>query len=237
MKRCLLSLIGGVLLLASLFVNIPAATVACENLSPEEQTRLVKQLDFRAVEDKTLLNDGMVTFDVSEKHEIAIGLLNDVILILDKNFQIFRMYQFNPCGSYYIYWEGENLCLYFIRGDYLYTISQQGHISNVQKVAQESNDDLNKELQSRTSLERDGITYKATKTKNVLSNFFAGYSYDTLTLRKTDGDEIIVFHADKNSNSRVAWVFLIVFGIIMVCALSFFLFIPKQIRKRKTYKP
>ena len=93
MKRCLLSLIGGVLLLASLFVNIPAATVACENLSPEEQTRLVKQLGFRAVEDKTLLNDGMVTFDVSEKHEIAIGLLNDVILILDKNFQIFRMYQ------------------------------------------------------------------------------------------------------------------------------------------------
>jgi hypothetical protein len=201
----------GLLLYMFLFFNIwiitaEAASIGMEtcDISAEEKTAILDTIDLQVIQ-VTDAEQGIHCFDVSQNHTVALGF-DSRIYVYDANGEFRYGFRFQRDGAYGIAFHGEQLTIFFLRGNVLVTFDSTGNCVDIQKaVSTEKNHVAIKELLNRTEKEVAGKQYSLER------NFEIGDSYARLIMKDEVGTETILY--DASSNHSIGQIALIVFVV------------------------
>lgn len=216
-------------------------------ITQEEKEKCIENLNFQVVayDPEQYKNAWMTAVDVSQSEMIAVAYNNESIVIADKDFNVDRVFQFDSRQlSYYINWNGNNLELFFNRGDKIFTFSADGEILDVNAF------DVGCEAARHASEKKRDIIKETTYElrHSNLSMKLAGTKYDNLVKIDSEGNENILFQSENTVPVKDIGFFVIYFGglsffMIYFGGLSFFavlipvaIIVPIKLRNRFTNK-
>lgn len=204
------------------------------NVSQADQQQYWDRLALEAAELEDEIHDRIVSFDVSEDGLILLALEGDQIIVLDDQYRQIQHFHFTDSGSYHVQWNGNNILLYRVRSDLLFETTIDGDLVSVKRVRQSAtNTRLINEVETRTEIQRNGVTYRAHK-ESGLTGFFQGYSYNQLCKVLPDGKEETIVQINEGASHKIISVYLPIalFALIPTTIIIGGVIIPRRIRKK-----
>ena len=153
----------------------------------DEKQRTLDYIQLKRI-DKEAKNADIDSFDISSSGNIAVHLKNDVINVYDKNGSYLFGYTFYDEGDEEVYWEDDELCIYFYRG--LKKAVIRGDDISIYKISQ---GEVPIDLFDRSlDLEYDGNKY-ILESKNSV--------YDTFKAVYPNGNEQVILDVSKKDSA------------------------------------
>ena len=228
-----------ILLISLLTLAVSAAGLSDltgEAVTDETQLRQYQErLSFSAADATGAITDRIVSFDVNDDGRILLALENDQLAVLDQNGTQLYRFTFSESGSYYVQWKGEHILLFSVRGDLLFELTLDGDLVSAASIKRSTdNTIILDDVQHRTEIQRNGVTYRVTKDKGIVG-LFQGYTYDRLCRVSENGTEeeiaaVSEGELQKHTPTILPIIFLICVPLIIVIGG---VIIPKAIRARK----
>ena len=131
-----LAVLAAVMVVFSLSLRVTAAsaTLETQEYPPESVESFVGNIDVKLISSEPS-KGGIYCFDVCEDGRIAIGYDNkDVISVYSHDGDFLYGYSFDCSGKFYVLWEGEEICIFFIRSDVLMKLDSEGNCIDCLKV-------------------------------------------------------------------------------------------------------
>lgn len=202
-----------------------------EILSPDEENSFRSRFEISLLQDEPKKRP-IVRFDVNETGQIAVGSENFstkyiCVYAADGNFQY--GYCFDWGGSFSIEWDGNNILIYLVRGDYIISVNPSGVIETILRVP--------------TTIENSIYYNKTHPTKRLVGDTeyiikndigFLGWlasSYSRLVVKESDGTETIIYDVNTEQLVRAIMIFIFVLTILIIgvfCLRKEFLRLRKQ---------
>lgn len=82
-------------------------------------------ISFREIEPTENMGK-IVSFDVA--NQILLAFSSQKIAVCDTSGKILKAFEFQTYGNYYVQWCGDDIQIYFVRGDSLLTVTQDGEL-------------------------------------------------------------------------------------------------------------
>lgn len=202
-------------------MTVGAASIGMEatDISVEEKTAILDTIDLQVIQE-TDVEQGIHCFDVSQNNTVALGF-DSRIYVYDADGEFQYGFSFQRDGAYGIAFHGEQLTIFFLRGNVLVTFDSTGNCVDIQKaLSTEKNHVAIKELLDRTEKEVEGKRYSLER------NFEFGDSYARLIM-KDEVDTVTILY-DASSIHSIGQIALIVFIV------SFFLMVIRGCIQKST---
>lgn len=186
------------------------ATVSCTQalaVSSEDQSARLINADAKSLWDnislKVIVEEPSVApiscFDVNTEGQVALGFQTNnkkTIAIYSNDKTFLYGYTFYCNGSYYVFWEQDHICIYFIRGRVVVSVDKDGNCISVSSADDAVNiDRLN--IIEAASKEVDGIRYY------LENDMIIGDTFGRLCVQKSDGTELVFYDATELHNARI----------------------------------
>lgn len=167
-------------------MSVSAADMGYETLPlpQEEIDRIWDDIEFEVMSNHASLDEfstSIITFDVSEDHNIVMGLRGDVlggdgfrrdkIVVINSSGEVLHYYTFSESGNFHVMWHKDNILLHSERGRDITEISLDGKLVNYMLL--NSHSSKNSELEEafrKNKMVVDNYTYK------MVGSFWGGVS-------------------------------------------------------------
>lgn len=203
--------------------NVFAMNTGCstEELTSEERNHVLSHMIVRVIKeepDKGLIN----CFDVNKDGMIAIGLETAAAsekhtICVYSNSGIFQYgYTFEDEGDYGIEWDGNNIIIFFYRGDLIVAVSPEGEILECLRAQDtvENNSYLNQHIRAnKRSIE--GTEY-ILKNRYKLMTILSPH-YSQLVAIKSTGEKSVLYDASELQLYRIIVGGLIFLFVFLLC--------------------
>lgn len=159
-------------------------------------------------------------FDVNENGLIAIGCedsVNKTIGIYTSDGVFQYGYKFKDNGSFGVEWDGDNIIIYFVRGDIAATVNTEGKVENILEIQNtiENNSYWNHFVFS-TKRKVGDIEYTLKNDMGVFNIFASSYSQLVVTNASEEERVIYDVNATHFFNIIVVFVGILLFGYLVV---------------------
>lgn len=185
----------------------PSASAMVENLetiprSEEDMVNYLEAIKLEVVHEEPQPST-IYTFDVNQDGLLVVGdgAWTSASVYSPEGKYLYG-YKFDIYGSHAVFWNGENVCIYFIRGGILATFDENGTCMDFRKLTTGAgNSDFIKSLNGTTERTVGGITYKMERDIPVL-----GYAR---IVAYEDGQEPRILY-DATQSHNVETIFKII---------------------------
>lgn len=188
--------------------------LSSEELEQEKQTSNITLLDKIPEEMK------IESFDVNEKGMVALKFFNGItsncyIGVYDASGKFQYGYLYTSYGSTAVEWDGDNLNIYFVREDLVYSVNANGEIEDVLGVKNTSGNSeyCSNHMQAKKKTMGD-LEYRITNIPRI-SNLVAE-SYSQLVVKNADGEETVLYDAFENGHDMTLREGLVYAGLVIV---------------------
>lgn len=219
-KSSLLFVLVFILFMGAMEVNAMDTGFETKPLSAEEKNAFIANSNIQLL-DKEPTPRPIECFDVNDNHLIAIGqnTTNLKTICVYSNEGAFQYgYTFNCRGSFGLEWDGDNINIYFVRGDVIASVTPNGEVLEVCDVPNttENNTYINHAIHSAQRIVDD--TVYSIRNDIGLLKFFSS-SYSKLVVTDAGGGETIIYDV---SAKQLAKTIAILFGVaLFVCIVIF----------------
>ena len=127
----------GIIFITVLFNSLDSHSNFTRFPVEEDEEKIISTINLRLTDED--IESTVSCFDVNEDHIIATGttLTNNhtsYIRVFTANDEFLYGFFFYTSGSFVLEWQGDNLGIYLIRGDYYITVNSGGEILSLEKV-------------------------------------------------------------------------------------------------------
>lgn len=160
----------------------------------------------------------IVSFDVSEKGELAVAFNNNKIVIFDTDCKPIGMMKTSIVGTYYIFWKESNLCIYLSRGDCIIEVTSEGKLVSSKRVidSAESNRFINY-LPRRNNYIVGNYKYTASRNIGFLNIFMPYKTYSKIERINVNSEEMVtIVDTGKSVGQKVGVILAIVILMIVI---------------------
>lgn len=165
------------------------------------------------------LNNPIVCFDISKSHELLIGFDDYSIVITDTECNVFKKYSFDYEGSFFLFWNNNNIGLILGRSDLLIEISPSGELIEISRININESEIVS--LWNGFGVEHsfcvDGKIYTVKNDVGIIT-FLTG-SYSQLTVEDENENTIVLF--DSGLQDEVKYLGCAFFVVIICGFLAF----------------
>ena len=186
-------------------------------------------ISFREIEPTENMGK-IVSFDVA--NQILLAFSSQKIAVCDTSGKILKAFEYQTYGNYYVQWCGDDIQIYFVRGDSLLTVTQDGELASCIAVNPDraTNETSIQKLEHKTTCEISGVTYKIQKGRPILE-LLSGYKYTQMVKIDNTGRETILYDCTAQYSSETPTIIVL---IIMCCLIMFTIVIYWQKNGRKS---
>lgn len=162
----------------------------------------------------------IVGFDVSKNGELAIALRNHSIVVFDKNNEPKGTLKFSVEGSFFVFWNESNLCIYLVRGGDIVEVTTTGRLVSTNEFSNSVDaDEFCRMLKKKNNLTYDNYTYVASNNNIMLKLFMPSHEYTVLErYDKRSNSKTVVLDSSKRNLMIVVLITL----FITIISLSFY---------------
>ncbi|MBQ6172737.1 MAG: hypothetical protein IJK58_03740 [Clostridia bacterium] len=231
----LLPLLFVIIIFLSLSVSAAGDGFITEPLTEEQVERILKNTNITALNAEPT-KQAIICFDVSDNGLIAVGYeINSggIICVYTIEGEFQRGYKFRDPGSFLLGFSGENLNIYFVRGECVITINPEGEVEKVLKIIPKNKENRQywSYLETPRIHEVNGVKIFLRKDMGFLFNLFSP-SYTQIVVKDGDGNENIIF--DVNAKQIVqAWIWVVVIILFISVFVAFMITWSKGLKKVK----
>ena len=197
-----------------LAMPVAAITVDPQDITGERRAEILENLDVKLL-GQEIIERSICCFDVNEEGLIAVGLDESRsrrrVQVYDAAGYYLYGYEFSCSGSFWVEFEGDNLTIYFVRGQLLATFTPEGQCVSVKTYRGSAGDALY-------------VTQKVcgSKTYRMERDIGFHYVFSRLTVTDADGAKITLYDETAIHNIRTLCVYASVVGFIAVWAYLVF---------------
>lgn len=101
------------------------AALSGDYYSDSDAKEFYDSISFREIEPTENMGK-IVSFDVA--NQILLAFSSQKIAVCDTSGKILKAFEFQTYGNYYVQWCGDDIQIYFVRGDSLLTVMQDGEL-------------------------------------------------------------------------------------------------------------
>lgn len=193
--------------------------IVTESVSEEERNSLVSGTDI------SLLNSGIARksiacFDVNERGLIAIGFdaqPRPEIHIYDNEGTFLYGYSFNCNGSFGIEFVGDNIAIYFVRGEYIHIYDHTGTNLDVRRVLNVAqNESWVSNIIDPTLKTVGGDHYRLERDIGLSTR-----SYSRLVKTDGQGHQTVIYDVSAEHNFRFAVISIFVIAFVTMFIIQF----------------
>lgn len=241
MKK-ILSLIITFVLIAGMFIVMSICSFAAptpfitDPLSTEEQATFIKNVPVEKI-DHMEGTTPIQCFDVNENKMILVLFKRSsayAVCVYNSNFEFQYGFTFEAEGTVACEWSGNNIMIYFVRGDVYAELDENGQWQELNRVQNsfENNSLRNDLLYHKKSVTIDDTTYKIQNDLGVLNYVQLAHNFSQLVKTDVNGNEIILY--DVNSEQLIRTILVLTFIIAFVSIVLFTLLKPifKEMKKK-----
>ena len=208
----------------ALAMPVAAITVDLQEITGERRADILENLAVKLLEQE-IIERSICCFDVNEEGLFAVGLDESRsrrrVQIYDAAGNYLYGYEFSCSGSFWVEFEGENLAIFFVRGQFVATFTPEGSCVSVKAYSGSAGDTLyaaQKEYGNKTyRMERDVGFH---------------YAFSRLTVTDADGAKKILYDETVIHNIRTLCAYAAVIGFVTVWA--YFVFIKPRSDQKGT---
>jgi hypothetical protein len=187
-------------------------------LTEEQKQSFWQRLNFTKTDTQLSLKDidkPIISYDVSNNHELLIGFENNCIAITDTEYNIVNFYEFDCEVPYYVFWSDGNIGLMLGRSKVVTVINLNGDLIEIYPRTDIHNDifDSWHAFSSNHKLIVDRKTYVAKNNIGLISWFLGNYSQLTVE----DENRNVVVLVDSGLQFPIK-VFCFVLLCLIICA-------------------
>ena len=197
-------------------------------LDEKELQRIIDALDPAIEDDDHGIEIGEIScFDINLDGRIAVGYVNKssraYISVYNEDYEFIKGYSIRIHGDYGIVWDGKNLVIYIVRGNYLVYLDDAG---NVVAIKESNNSDymMLKVFQAPTH-ETDGRLYRLENVNSFFDSFSSRYSMLSVY---ENGEKRILFDGGTTYQIKVIFAILSILSMVVVCILLILVRIKKN---------
>ncbi|MBQ8404115.1 MAG: hypothetical protein IJX55_06800 [Clostridia bacterium] len=220
-----------ILLIVFIFVftiNICAINTDFSTLKMEQKNidLILKNTNIKEIKEKQLTDftATIKSFDVSNDHNVLLGLSDNHILILDNDRNILNCLNFDYNASWRVCWKGENILLYLVRSNVFIELTQSGKFVSMSEydTKNSNNATLMTKWAETKDICIDGYTYILKNTSTV-QDLFSGMTYSQLIMTDNNGHSKIIYDVSKNSETQSYGIMFLIITFCLALALIFFI--------------
>ena len=190
-----------------------------QKVSNEETQSIIESLDVKFTETFPVIEKGFNCFDVNEDGYIALNFSNirerNYIVVYNSSCEFKYCLSYNSVGSYGIQWDGNNIMIYSIRGEFAVIVDNSGNCMEIMKIPSNSvnHDYLTGEIFANRK-KVSGIVYKA-EALIINSSMVKNGEYVRLVKIFPNGKEIVVFE----NTFGIKFFYTAVVSVIVIFAI------------------
>ena len=237
--RNILSLIIVFVLTIGLSISTFAAPTPfiVDPLTEEEQATIIKNVPVKKIE-KIDWNNPIQSFDVNED-EMILLLFNRsneyAVCIYNSDFEFQYGFSFNAEGTVVCEWSGNDIMVFFVRGDIYARLNTNGQWVDLYRVSQSTeNNSLMYSLFDKEEVTVNNVKYKIQNDMGILNWFQVNHNHSQLIKIDENSNETILY--DINSLQTTRTILVLVFTIGFVSTALIVLLKPiiqeKKIKKK-----
>ena len=230
---------------APLAVSATEDKLDTEPLTAEELAEVLENKKFEKL--TSYIPRGASSFDIGDDNALLIGANENYdfayIVVYDEMGCFQYGFRIPETGKSYVFWIGENIGYYSIRGSKIYTIDKEGNIIDVVRVLSTTKNYTYQHdvLDSRTQ-KVGNYTYTLTN-ENAFLDFF-GPSYKKIIKTSEDGTDTVVYDATKSQGNNSSFniqeyipiILIFTFIITPLVAGINLLIVPKMVKNRISHE-
>lgn len=192
------------------------AALSGDYYSDSDAKEFYDSISFREIEPTENMGK-IVSFDVA--NQILLAFSSQKIAVCDTSGKILKAFEFQTYGNYYVQWCGDDIQIYFVRGDSLLTVTQDGELVSCIAVNPDraTNETSIQKLEHKTTCEISGVTYKIQKGRPILE-LLSGYKYTQMVKIDNTGRETILYDCTAQYSSETPTIIV----LIIMCFLIMF---------------
>lgn len=176
------------------------------------------------------------SFDVNEKGMVAIKFAtpNSYVGIYDANGVFQYGYTYTTSGASAIEWDGDNLNIYLIRGNIVYSVNADAKVEDAFVVKENRNNDryYSNCMLAKKKVKGD-LEYRLTDGKHIIN--WPSVSYAQLIVGTADGEKTVFYDAFENGYESL--IPQIVFSLIVASAMLLILIVSIKKLREQTNDP
>lgn len=165
----------------------------------EDKSSIWENISLEFVAEKPRI-EPIFCFDVSVDGQVAIGFQGSSvnrISVYSNGGQFLYCYEFKCNGNFYVYWEQENICIYFVRARMVVTVDPHGRCVDVRDAEDAGIDSNDLKRIMSSSKQVNGTQYY------LENDMIIGAEFGRLCVQNADGTESVFYDATELHNARV----------------------------------
>ena len=184
------------------------AALSGDYYSDSDAKEFYDSISFREIEPTENMGK-IVSFDVA--NQILLAFSSQKIAVCDTSGKILKAFEFQTYGNYYVQWCGDDIQIYFVRGDSLLTVTQDGELVSCIAVNPDraTNETSIQKLEHKTTCEISGVTYKIQKGRPMLE-LLSGYKYTQMVKIDNTGRETILYDCTAQYSSETPTIIVLI---------------------------
>ena len=224
-KACLFILFAFMLIASSITIKVNAVNTGfqTDEISIDRKNSFLSSINISVISEEPPKKD-FTCFAVSSDHLIAIAQntfnSSKQTVCIYSNEGVFQYgYTFDCLGFYELEWDRENLNIYFIRGNFLVSVTPSGEVLDVLKVREKEVENRKYSNEVLGSVKRtvDGTEYSIKNDMGIL-RICSLSSFSKIIVKDSNGNESIIY--DVNSMLfKKAIIILSIFSILVPIAV------------------
>lgn len=238
MKNVLSLIIAFTVIISMSITTFAAPTpFIVDPLTEEEQATIIKNVPVKKIE-KIDWNNPIQSFDVNED-EMILLLFNRsneyAVCIYNSDFEFQYGFSFNAEGTVVCEWSGNDIMVFFVRGDIYARLNTNGQWVDLYRVSQSTeNNSLMYSLFDKEEVTVNNVKYKIQNDMGILNWFQVNHNHSQLIKIDENSNETILY--DINSLQTTRTILVLVFTIGFVSTALIVLLKPiiqeKKIKKK-----
>lgn len=207
------------------FFNVYATNIygfESTELSNNDVNRIWDNIEIKNVTDIASVENmysPIVSFDVSAKGNIVLGLKDNLIMILDSDNHITECFRFITNGSFYVQWKDNNILLFLIRSSVIVEFSTYGQLVNMVKFDDNSikNNCMLNDMSKKNTISIDDSVYQIKNPKSLFYLFSSSYSQ--LIKIDSQGKNVVIYDITSIQTLRLVLLYLFILLFITLVVL------------------
>lgn len=206
-------------------------------LTDEEQAKIIENVPVKKIEKLDWTNP-IQSFDVNED-EMILLLFNRsdeyAVCVYNSDFEFQYGFSFNAEGTVVCEWSGNDIMVFFVRGDIYARLNTNGQWVDLYRVSQSTeNNSLMYSLFDKEEVTVNNVKYKIQNDMGILNWFQVNHNHSQLIKIDENSNETILY--DINSLQTTRTILVLVFTIGFVSTALIVLLKPiiqeKKIKKK-----
>lgn len=190
------------------------AALSGDYYSDSDAKEFYDSISFREIEPTENMGK-IVSFDVA--NQILLAFSSQKIAVCDTSGKILKAFEFQTYGNYYVQWCGDDIQIYFVRGDSLLTVMQDGELVSCIAVNPDraTNETSIQKLEHKTTAS-SGSNLQNFKKADQYIELLSGYKYQAQMVKiDNTGRETILYDCTAQYSSETPTIIV----LIIMCFL------------------